>query len=164
MSHPIFLRVDVGDQSEPILGTVTSGQHKGKTLLLRVEHTVAVSEAATTQPGTAPTTHTPLVVSKLLDQYSPLLNRALGDGEPLPRVVIEYCAPDATGDEQVRFTTTLHDAMVQEIRTWVPTLDPEEPQPPYTIGYAEDVSFVYRRIGWRDEHSGIEWELQGMLA
>jgi type VI secretion system secreted protein Hcp len=99
--------------------------------------------------------HQPYKITKYYDKSSPKLYRALCSGEQLEEVCCKFYRISAKGMEEHYFTHKLCDAIIVNIRAWVPEcLDP-------ALGYLkhmEDVSFTYRKIIWTWVLDGIEEE------
>lgn len=99
--------------------------------------------------------HGPLSVVKMFDKSSPKLYQALCTGEHMKNVQIKWYRINKQGLEEHYFTTTLEDAIVVEMKPYMPmTLLPGNE--PY--GHMEEVSFSYKKIKWTWEPNGIEAE------
>jgi type VI secretion system secreted protein Hcp len=83
------------------------------------------------------------------------VHEALTTGEHFSEVFIKWYRIDPTGAEEHYFTHKLEDAILVDIKPWMPNcLDPGMGS--YT--HMEDLSFTYRKIIWTWEPDGIEAE------
>jgi type VI secretion system secreted protein Hcp len=120
-----------------------------------LDHSVHIPRDPQTGLPTGKRVHQPLKFTKYYDKASPLLYQALCSGEQLSNVEFKFFRISPKGMEEHYFTIKLTNAIVVDIRSWVPQcLDP-------AMGYLkhmEDVSFTYRRIWWTWVLDGIESE------
>lgn len=99
--------------------------------------------------------HGPLTVTKEFDKASPKLYQALCSGEQMSEVVIKWYRIDPNGMEEHYFTHTLEDAIIVEVKPYMPVAFLTENEP---YRHMESVSFTYAKIRWTWEVDGIEAE------
>ncbi len=93
--------------------------------------------------------HTPVVFVKEVDKSTPLLSKALIQGETLVEVLFRFF----NQSNYNYFTVRLEQAKVISIREFMPnSLNPASYQP-----LMEEVSLVYTKITWTWEEEAIEY-------
>lgn len=137
-----------------IRGSVAGGDHDGKIHVHQVEQNVARA-VATTHAAIGGAPRHSLVVTKPMDRATPLLLEAMSARTDLD-VLVEHFLPVGQGAGPLFYTVRLTDARISKIRhlsVYTPEGDPDPSGP-----HVEDVHFVYRKVSWRAEISGIEAE------
>jgi type VI secretion system secreted protein Hcp len=99
--------------------------------------------------------HGPLKIVKEFDMASPKLYQALCTGEQCSDVTIKWYRIDPTGMEEHYFTHTLEDAIIVDMKPYMPMAFLTENEP---YRHMEEVSFTYSKIKWTWEVDGIEAE------
>ena len=155
MPMPAHLWV-TGVQQGPIRGGdgVTDIQGREDSMLIQaVDHDIAIPRDPQTGLPTGKRVHGPLKVTKFYDKSSPLLYKALCNGEQLSDVMLKFYRISPQGMEEHYFTVQLKNAILVDIRNWVPEcLDASLEH----FKHMEDISFTYRTIVWTWVLDGIE--------
>jgi type VI secretion system secreted protein Hcp len=96
--------------------------------------------------------HQPLVITKDVDQSSPLLYNALVNNENLPTFQLNFYRASVQGVEQLVYTINLTNARITGIK-----MEMLNNQLPDTMKLAEreKVAFVYQKIEWVWLQGGI---------
>lgn len=94
--------------------------------------------------------HKPVIVTKVFDKASPLLQQALCEAEPLDSVVIKWYRP-GIGDAEHYFTTSLEGARIVQINDYMHNCQ-DSANAHFT--HLEDLHFTYKKITWTHEISG----------
>lgn len=154
MPMPCYLVLE-GQNQGKIEGSIQVKGHEGKILVQAVNHTIEIPKSPQTGLPTGKRVHLPMTLTKAIDQASPKLFQALTSGEQMKEVTVEYYFANKMGLEEKYYTVKLSNAIVTNIRSWVPNcLDPNNQQ----MGHMEDVSFTYEKISWTFVSKGIEAE------
>jgi type VI secretion system secreted protein Hcp len=137
-------------------GGVTDIQGREDSILTQaLDHNINIPRDPQSGLPTGKRVHQPFKITKYFDKSSPKLYQALCSGEQLTEVTAKFYRISPKGMEEQYFTIKLIDAIVVDMRAWVPEcLDP-------ALGYLkhmEDVSFTYRSITWTWVLDGIEAE------
>lgn len=128
---------------------------EGSVLCQALDHNVAIPRDPQTGLPTGKRVHHPLKITKVYDQSSPKLYQALCTGERFSDVTFKFFRISPQGNEEHYFTITLRDAIIVDIRNWIPEcLDPNLEH----FRHMEDVSYTYKNIIWRWEENGVEAE------
>lgn len=147
-----------GNNQGPIAGGDGVSDIQGRedsVLVQAVDHDVHIPRDPQTGLPVGKRVHGPLKVTKSYDKASPKCYQALCSGEQFNDVTIKYYRINPQGMEEHYFTIALRDAILVDIRNWVPNaLDPNLSQ----FKHMEDYSFTYRNIRWVWEVDGIESE------
>lgn len=142
MSLPVHVEI-VGENQGEIKG---SCDMKGREGTIRVHHVHHELHVPSGEKG-GKRIHSPLVISKSIDQASPKLSQALASSEILKSVKIKWYRIDPTGHEEHYYTVELDKARIKSL-----TVDME----------TENVAFSYKTITWRWENPAVEtmdtWE------
>jgi type VI secretion system secreted protein Hcp len=121
--------------------------HENQILVQAFKHVVFVPPGA--QSGHRQ--HGPLMVTKVIDKSSPLINIALTTGEPLTRCRVEFYRTSAQGGQEHFYTMELDEAVITHAEIVMPHCqDPDKAE--YTL--METVHFAYRQITWTHEVCG----------
>lgn len=130
------------------VGEVYQEGHEDECLIQAVSHTLLIPRDPQSGQPTGQRVHQPLKITKTLDKSSPLFCNALCSGERLDKVELKWYRVSSTGGSEHYYTTTLTDAIVINIETYMPNaLDPANA--PYK--HMEEISFSYNEINW--EHT-----------
>ena len=151
----IFMEVE-GETQGSIEGSCNLQGREGTILVWGFEHKIHVPVDPYSGQLAGQKTHGPLTIVKEFDRSSPLLYRALCNGERLPVVEIKFYRIDQTGSDVHYFTITLEDAIIVEMKPYFPIAFLPENDP---YRHMEEVSFSsYRRIMWTHEIAGTSTE------
>lgn len=157
MPTPAYLYIDGTKQGNITAGTFTLDSvgniyQEGRENEIQVQafdHQITVPRGPQSGQSTGPAIHQPLMITKVFDKSSPLLMAALTTGEQLPRFLLRWYRT-IDGVQQHYFTTELIDAIVVDVRSYMPHFqDPDEAH----LMQMEDVYFTYRKIIWTHEIS-----------
>ncbi len=153
MPIPCHLSV-VGELQGEIEGSCDFDGREGTIIVQHVDHVV---EVPTDSRGisTGRRVHRPITITKELDSSTPMLFQALCMGERLTDLTLEYYRIEETGAQELYFTCYMQNCSISKIRPWVPNALAEGNQ---GFRHMEDVSFMYEKIRWTWEPSGIEYE------
>ena len=146
--------ISAGCSTPESMGHKCQASHADEIMVLSVDHQLFSGHSSSSFGNNAK--HQPLVITKYLDKSSPLLAKALDDGEELNCVINLYrTSATATGEEQY-FKIELRAARIVQIMFNVPSATSRgEAQP------VEVVAIGYREIRW--DHvaagttAGISW-------
>jgi type VI secretion system secreted protein Hcp len=144
-----------GENQGEITGSCEQQGREDTILVEAVEHTIRIPRDPQTGLATGKRRHEPFTVVKVYDKSSPKLYQALCTGEHMSEVMIKWYRIDATGSEEHYFTHKLEDAIIVDIKAWMPNcLDPATE----AFTHMEHVSFTYKKIVFTWEIDGIESE------
>lgn len=87
--------------------------------------------------------HSPLVITKEVDQSSPLLYHALVTNEALDSAVLTFVRPDGSGKETVYHTVKLTNATISKIGYAVPRKSEHSGPAP---SRSESITFIYEEL------------------
>jgi type VI secretion system secreted protein Hcp len=95
--------------------------------------------------------HKPFTITKEIDKSSPLLFKALVDGEVIPSLELKLFRPNPSGDgtTQNYYTIELQNVRVSSITK------PLNPEPSHPV---EEISFVFQKIKWTWVDDGTTFE------
>lgn len=154
MPMPLHLEVEGKNQGK-IEGSCEMQGREGTILVQALTHSVHIPRSPQTGLPTGKRVHDALTITKEVDKSTPKLYQALCTGEQMASVVIKWYRIDPSGTEEHYFTTKLEDAIITEIKAWMPNALDENKA---TFKHMEDVSFTYKKIIWTWEPDGIESE------
>lgn len=120
-------------------------------MVQRFQHQVTIPRDPQSGQPTGQRVHHPLVITKVFDKATPLLQAALTSGELLEEIVIHWFRTSAAGTQEHYFTTTLFDAIIVEIKDYM--FNCQDPANAH-FTHLEDVHFSYRKITWNHEVCG----------
>jgi type VI secretion system secreted protein Hcp len=128
-----------------IAGGVTIKGHEKSMQVLGFSHEIVSPRDPATGQATGKRQHKPLLVTKPLDQSTPLLFQALVRGDTLKSVEIKFYSTGVDGREVNTYTILLTNVHITSLSTSLP--DVRDPQ---KAGYSESdaLSFVYEKITW----------------
>jgi type VI secretion system secreted protein Hcp len=144
-----------GNNQGKIEGSCTQQGRENTILIEAMNHNVRIPRDPQSGLPTGKRVHEALTVTKVYDKSSPKLYQALCTGERFSEVVIKWYRIDPTGAEEHYFTHKLENAILVDIKPWMPNcLDPTTE----SYQHMEDLSFTYGKIIWTWEPDGIESE------
>lgn len=136
--------------ADSVGNSVYQSGHEDEILVQGFRHEVALPRDPQSGQPASKSVHYPLVITKVLDRSSPLLQTALSSGEQLSEVVIRWYRISKEGQPQHYYTTTLKDAAIVKIKDYMHScLEPANAHLPHL----EDIHFSYRKITWTHEIS-----------
>jgi len=124
-------------------------------LVYAMNHDIHIPRDPQTGLASGKRVHGPLTVVKEVDKSSPKLYQALCTGENLTTVNLKYYRISPDGTEEHYFTTTLENAIVVEMKPYMPVAFLAENEP---YRHMEELSLTYRKVKWTWEVDGIEAE------
>jgi type VI secretion system secreted protein Hcp len=149
---PIHMIVK-GDKQGEMKGDNKMKGREGTILVQALSHTINIPTDPQSGQPVGKRIHQPLMVTKIIEQSSPLLYLALCSGEKMTVTLKWYRQAGAV--EEHYFTTTLEEAVLVAQRQYIPNVfdkDTAEYQ------HMEECSFTYRKIIWTHETEGKQSE------
>ena len=138
-----------GQTQGNIIGSVTQKGREGKIMVIEVSHEVNSPRDPASGLATGKRQHSPLVITKELDQSTPLLYTALVNNEKITTFELQFWTlqkfGSGNGIEKQHYTIRLTNARICDIKfTMLNNKNPE------LTRYAEyeEVSFTYQKIEW----------------
>ncbi|MEZ1314520.1 Hcp family type VI secretion system effector [Pseudomonas fluorescens] len=125
--------------------------HKDEVMVQSVSHDILIPRDPQSGQPTGQRVHQPLVITKVFDKASPLLQTSLTTGEVLTEVVLNWFRISATGTREHYYTTKLEDAILVAINNKMH--DCQDPSGAH-FTHLEELQFTYRKIYWTHEISG----------
>ena len=98
--------------------------------------------------------HEAVRITKMFDKSSPLLYKALCTGEKLTKIVVKFFRIEGAAETHY-FTITLEDAIVTEVKAWMPNFQDKSQA---HLQQMEDVSFRYTKIIWENVSTSTSTE------
>jgi type VI secretion system secreted protein Hcp len=136
----------VGKKQGAIKGSVTQKGREGAIMVIAANHEI-MSTVGNTGSGaaTGKRVHKPFVITKELDKSSPLLYQAMINTEDLTVWELKFYSAAVTGVEKQTYTVKLTDALITDIRFFLPnTKIPESVK----LNPYEEIEFTYQTIQW----------------
>jgi type VI secretion system secreted protein Hcp len=144
-----------GEKQGEIKGSVTKKGHEGDIAVVAISHEIVSPRDHASGLPTGKRQHKPFVITKELDKSTPLLYRAMIDGERLPEVELSVFAKGDKAAKTPLYTIKLVNATISQIR--MVTQDESKGG-----GEATEISFTYQKIEWTWTDGGItandDWE------
>ncbi len=154
MPYPSYLTVkgtqqgliSAGASSKESIGNACQENHEDKIFVQSVGHTIFAQGRG--RGRKAHCQHEPLVITKVMDKSTPLLNIALCTGEALVQCRLEWYRSVGEGGLEHYFTTELEDALIVGIEVVKPHY-----QDPASLHLTdlERIHIAYRKINWIHE-------------
>ena len=117
-----------------------------KTILVQeIAHAVEIPRDLQSGLPTGQRIHHPFVITKAIDEASPLLYQACTAGEQMANWELQYFRINETGNEENYYTVKLENAIIVNIKHYKPMAFMEENKP---FRDMEEVSFTYEKITW----------------
>ena len=150
MALNAYLRMK-GQKSGDVKGSVTQKGREGSIAVVAVSHEILSPRDPASGMPTGRRMHKPIVITKELDQSTPVLYGMLVNNENITEWVLQYFSPDRTGVETQNFTIRLTNASITDIRLTKPlTWSLTRKIPDY-----QEISFAYQKIEWTWAQGGI---------
>ncbi|SDB02371.1 type VI secretion system secreted protein Hcp [Pseudomonas sp. NFACC23-1] len=127
------------------VGNIYQEGHKDEIMVQGFQHQVTIPRDPQSGQPTGQRIHQPLVITKVFDRTSPMLQEVLCRGETLAKVEIKWYRTSASGTQEHYYTTTLEDAIIVEIKDYM--LNCQDPANSH-FTHLQDVHFSYRKITW----------------
>lgn len=146
-----YLRMK-GQKTGDVKGGVKQKGREGSIAVVALSHEIVSPRDPASGMATGKRTHKPIVITKELDQATPVLYTMLATNENITDWVLQYFTPDPRGTETQNFTIHLTNASIDDIRlvkplTWSPDLA--------KIPDYQEISFMYQKIDWTWSQGGI---------
>jgi type VI secretion system secreted protein Hcp len=141
-----------GENQGAIAGSCIMQGREDTILVEAFNHEVRIPRDPQTGLAQGKRIHEPFTIVKFQDKATPLLYQALCTGEHMKEVVLKWYRIDPTGQEEHYFTTTLKDAIIVNIRPFMPNVLDVQTE---AYGHMEEVSCTYKEIEWTWEVDGI---------
>src|SRR5262245_41029320 len=98
MALNAYLRIK-GEKQGEIKGSVTQRGREGKILVVGASHSIESPRDATSGLPTGGRVHEPFIITKELDQSTPLLYNTLVNNESIIEWELQFWQPNSTGAE-----------------------------------------------------------------
>ena len=135
----------VGEKQGAINGSVTDKGHEKTILVVAVDHQVNAPFDVTSGAATGGHQHQPLVITKQVDDSSPMLWKALVDAENMTTWTLGFWRQTVTGAQENYYSILLASARIVGIK--MELLNNSYPDLA-SIPMLEKVAFVYQSIKW----------------
>ena len=144
-----YMRIVVSGSQE-IPGSSTHPGYTGWHPVAAFGHSVSVPLDANSGAPTGNRQHNPIRIVKPVDEGSPLIYQALGTGQNLELVQIDFLRVNASGQEENFFTIKLENALISGVsQSLIPSNQDNQ--------MMETVTFSYMLITWIDKTSDVEY-------
>jgi type VI secretion system secreted protein Hcp len=130
--------------AESVGNTFQEG-HEDEVMIQAFHHDVILARDPQSGQPTGLRVPKPVVITKVFDKASPLLQAALSTGELMTTVEIKWYRTSAKGTQEHYYTTTLEDAIIVQITDYMHNC--QDPAMAH-FTHLEDVHFSYRKISW----------------
>jgi len=127
------------------VGNLYQPGHKDEVMVQAIEHRITVPCSPQSGQVAGQRLHHPLVITKIFDKTSPLLQGFLNRRKLLKRVEISWYRTSGEGMEERYYTTTLTDVSIVEIKDYM--LHCQDPANAH-LTHMQEVHFSYRQIDW----------------
>ena len=144
MALTSYLKVE-GMIQGAIDGDCVQKGHENWILIYDIKHEVEIPRDRLTGMPSGQRMHKPFVITKAVDQATPLLYQACCSGEHMKSFEVHYNRISEKGQETLYYTVKLENAVVVNMRHHKPMTFLEEHKPYHDM---EEVSFAYSRITW----------------
>src|SRR5258706_6184020 len=151
MALNAYLRLK-GQKQGDIKGSVTQKGREGKIAVIAVSHEIISPRDAASGLPTGKRMHKPFVITKELDQSSPLLYNVLVNNENITDWELQFWRAAATGMEEQHYTVRLTNANIASIDFRM--LNNKNPDLSRYAEY-EEIAFTYQKISWTCVNAGI---------
>ena len=135
-----------------IKGGVTLKGREHSIEVTAIEHQVTVPTDVGSGMATGKRQHKPLVITKPVDQSSPLLHTALATNENLSEVTLQFYRMNNKGAEENYYTITLKNARIVGIRH---VMHDNTDATKQRLPAQEEISFSYAEITWTWTDGGV---------
>jgi type VI secretion system secreted protein Hcp len=139
-----------GSRTGDIKGSVTQRGREGRIAVIAVSHEIASPRDAGSGQATGRRTHKPFVITKEVDQSSPLLYGAVAGNETMTEWELQFftaqrAANTAAGVEQQHYTVKLTNASIASIAFRMANNKDAELA---SRAEYEEIAFTYQKIEW----------------
>ncbi len=144
MALNAYLRIE-GQQQGEIRGSVTQKGREGRIMVIGASHSIESPRDASSGLPTGIRVHEPFVITKELDQSTPLLYIMLVNNENIVEWELQFWQSSPTGTEVNHYTVKLTDASIASIDFKMP--DNKDSNLTKRAEY-EEIAFTYQKIQW----------------
>lgn len=150
MPHPAYLTlkgnrqglIAAGCNTKASIGNTYQSGHEDQILVQGFRHNIHVPSGGATASQRQ---HKPLIISKMVDKASPLLNTAMTIGERLLTCRLDFYRTADKGGLELYYTIEVQDALIVNIDALLPNRQrPENAE----LGMLEELHIAYRKIEW----------------
>ena len=159
MPMPCHMTLE-GETQGAIDGSCEMQGRENSILVYAMNHDIHIPRDPQTGLASGKRIHGPLTIVKEVDKSSPKLYQALCTGENMTNVELKYFRVAPDGTEEHYFTTTLENAIVVEMKPYMPVAFLAENEP---YRHMEELSLTYRKIMWDWVPDGIGAEDDWMV-
>lgn len=146
--------MSAGCSTPASMGNKCQATHADEIMVLSVDHSLFSGHNVSQFGSNAK--HQPVIISKYIDKSSPLLAKALDDGESLKCVIHLYrSSPTATGEEKY-FRIELREARIAHINLSVPTATSKGDSQPIEYVAIRYQDIILEHIAARTS-AGMSW-------
>jgi type VI secretion system secreted protein Hcp len=152
MTTTAYLRM-VGQRQGSITGSVTSAPHQGTIKVVATAHEIVSPRDAASGLPTGKRMHKPFIITKELDQSSPLLYNLLNANENITTWELVFWRSSEKGGEKPYYSVQLTNATLSSIGFGL--TDHRNPDLDKQKAY-EVVAFTYQKIGFIVTFRGLD--------
>lgn len=139
--------ITAGALSKESVGNIHQSGHNDKILVQALSHGMYIP------PEGSYRMHKPLVITKIIDKSSPLINSALVNAEHLEVCRLDFYRTAAEGVQEHYYTMELEEALIIAADVTMPHCN--DPSKAY-LGHMEEIHITYRKITWTHHIAGTE--------
>ena len=139
--------ITAGALGKESLGNAWQQGHEDQILVQALSHGILVPNGA----KSGQRMHKPLIITKVLDKSSPLINNALCNGETLSVCEVKWYRPSSSAGLEHFYTMELHGAVIIAVDLIMPHCQTLETA---HFTQLETVHFAYQEIRWCHEIAG----------
>lgn len=139
--------ISAGAMGPESVGNAHQPAHRDEILVQSVQHDFYMPDAS----AGGHRVHTPLIITKVVDKSTPLLNNALASQELLTECRLDCYRTAVAGGLELFYSIHLEDALVQRVQIYSPHCQDESQA---HLTQMEQVCFTYKRIRWEHRVAG----------
>jgi type VI secretion system secreted protein Hcp len=136
--------ITAGASSKASIGNVSQEDHQDKIFVQAIGHNIFMGGRGEHSYRM----HEPLVITKVFDKSTPLLNMAMCNSEALVQCRLEWYRTVGEGGMEHYFTTELEDALIVGIEVLMPHCQDSASA---HLTHLERIHIAYRKINWTHE-------------
>lgn len=146
-----YLRLK-GQKSGDIKGSVVQKGREGRIAVIACSHSIVSPRDPASGLPTGKRQHEPLVITKEIDQASPILHQVQGSNETITEFALDFYSVNRTGIETNTYSIALVNAGIAGFRTVMPNVrDPALMK----LETYEEIGFTYQKITWTWNDPGV---------
>lgn len=156
MAFNAYLSI-TGQKTGVVKGSVIQKGREGQIAVYAVQHEVVSPRDAGSGQATGKRQYKPLVITKEIDQASPVLHQLMTTNESLKEVKLNFYGPtkgvvSGAGVETLIYSIKLSNAAISRVTT---IMENNKIEPGKTLPVLEEVVFVFGGIEWTWTAGGI---------